>query len=156
MKRSELKQLIREVIEEVGGSNASTIYNQYLDSLSKLGEQDKFMDELGSKILKELRKSKIYNMPNTSYSFYPVTAISGPAFDGGSTQLLTFEKLKKSGVEQLYKVTLTLDRGSRKATISVRIWGEQFNAVKEDVTKAEKTTDITDAIIRGIEKLESD
>ena len=155
MKRSELKQLIREVIEEVGGSSDQTLYKRWKSSLAELGSvQEKFMEELGRKISSELAKARIFNRPGSSYQYDPIIPISSYHPGRASpTQRLYFKKVKKSGDERIYSINLSF--AENKATISVSTFGEQ-NYVKEDVTNAKKISDILDAIEKGMQKIEND
>ena len=157
MKRSELKQLIREVIEEVGGSSADTIYKRWMASLYDLDTvQNEFMEELSRRIYSGLVRAKIMPQPGTSGTYYTSDQRprGGPAGSSRNapTQEVSFDKLKKSGENNIYSVKLSFEEN--KAIIKVKTWGKQ-DTVKEDVTKATEISEIIDAITRGMQKLEN-
>jgi hypothetical protein len=151
MKKSELKQLIRECINEATTPAATTknatLYERWIATRSEVGLTNKFLRSLGNALIVEMRKSGLE--PDKKFRW-----MGAREDDYGARDCwLQIDDIKKDD-EKPYGLQLTFD--SKKKTLEVYVHpnGSQFGK-DTDITNAVTVKDIVSGIEKSIEAIKS-
>ncbi len=152
MTRKELKQLIREVIEE-SGATAKTIFSRWIASRHELSTvQKKFMDALVAALESGLSKTGLGNAMTIEYD-----EIRDIGSSEQSIKLKNFREING----HWYNCVIFLSARDRKAKVVLvpfswkAVSSGQAPKVEEDITNAVKVDDIMKVVKELVKKLES-